>query len=94
MTQEYDDSNVFAKILAGEIPCKKVLETEHSLAFEDIAPMAPTHMLVIPKGRYVDFGHFASEATESEIVDYVRAIGEVARQAGVTGAAGEETVSG
>ena len=81
MSWSYDDSNIFAKILAGEIPCSKVLETEHSLAFRDIQPQAPIHVLVIPKGRYVSFDHFAAEATDAEIVDFVRAIGRVSEQA-------------
>ncbi len=84
MAYEYDDQNIFAKILRGEIPCDKVLETEHSLAFRDIQPQAPTHVLVIPKGRYVSFDHFASEAGEEEIADFVRAIGEVCRLTGVS----------
>ena len=79
MGYEYDSDNIFAKILRGEIPNRTVLETEHSLAFEDIRPQAPTHVLVIPKGAYVTFDHFAREASEAEIVDYVRAIGEVCR---------------
>lgn len=86
----YDDSNIFAKILAGEIPCTKVLETEHTLAFADIAPLAPTHVLVIPKGRYGDFEQFAANASEEEIVDYVRTVGNVARESGVAESAGGE----
>ncbi len=84
----YDDQNIFAKILRGEIPNKTVLETEHSLAFEDIAPQAPVHVLVIPKGPYVTFDHFAAQASEAEIVDYTRAIGEVCRLTGAAEAAG------
>ncbi len=84
----YDDGNIFAKILAGDIPCTKVLETEHTLAFADIAPQAPTHVLVIPKGKYVDFEQFASEASEEEIVDYVRVIGRVSSESGVAESAG------
>lgn len=79
----YDDQNIFAKILRGEIPNSTVLETEHSLAFRDIQPQAPTHVLVIPKGAYVCFDHFAQEATEAEIVDYVRAVGDVCKMEGV-----------
>ncbi len=75
----YDDQNIFAKILRGEIPNDTVLETEHSLAFRDINPQAPTHVLVIPKGRYVTFDHFAAEASDAELLDYVRAVGEVCR---------------
>lgn len=83
MSYAYDDQNIFAKILRGEIPNTTVLETEHSLAFQDITPQAPTHVLVIPKGPYVSFDHFALEASEAEIVDYVRAVGSVAKICGV-----------
>ena len=83
MSYEYDDNNIFAKLIRGEIPCKKVLETEHSLAFHDIAPRAPVHTLVIPKGPYVSYDHFATSASDEEIVDFVRAVGEVSRKAGV-----------
>ena len=84
MAYAYDDQNIFAKILRGEIPNTTVLETEHTLAFRDLYPQAPVHVLVIPKGAYVSYDHFASEATEAEIVDYTRAIGEVCRMEGVT----------
>jgi histidine triad (HIT) family protein len=83
MAYVYDDQNIFAKILRGEISNSTVLETEHSLAFRDIQPQAPTHVLVIPKGPYVCFDHFAQEASEPELVDYMRAIGEVCRMEGV-----------
>jgi histidine triad (HIT) family protein len=83
MAHAYDDQNIFAKILRGEIPNNTVLETEHSLAFEDIRPQAPVHVLVIPRGPYACFDHFAQEATDAEIVDYVRAVGEVCRMTGV-----------
>jgi histidine triad (HIT) family protein len=83
MPYTYDDQNVFAKILRGEIPCSKVLETPHSLAFNDIAPKTPHHVLVIPKGPYVCYDHFALDATEAEIVDYTRAIGQICAQLGV-----------
>ena len=82
MSRTYDAGNVFARILRGEIPCKKILETAHSLAFPDINPLTPTHVLVIPKGAYIDFDDFSSRAGVDEIADYVRAVGEVARQAG------------
>ncbi|MEM1073877.1 MAG: HIT domain-containing protein [Pseudomonadota bacterium] len=84
MSYTYDDQNIFAKILRGEIPNTTVLETEHCLAFRDLYPQAPTHVLVIPKGAYVSFDHFAAEASDPEIIDYVRAIGEVARLEGVS----------
>lgn len=88
MSYSYDDQNIFAKILRGEIPNKTVLETDHSLAFEDIAPQAPTHVLVIPKGPYVNFDHFSSEASDAELADFSRAVGEVARITGAAEAAG------
>jgi histidine triad (HIT) family protein len=83
MAYSYDDQNIFAKILRGEIPNNTVLETDHSLAFRDIQPQAPTHVLVIPKGPYVCFDHFAQAASEAEIVDYVRAVGEVCKMEGL-----------
>lgn len=89
MSYTYDDQNIFAKILRGEIPNTTVLETEHSLAFRDLYPQAPTHVLVIPKGPYVSFDHFAAEASPEEIVDYVRAVGEVCQLEGVDMAAGD-----
>ncbi len=78
----YDPNNIFARILRGEIPCNKVLETEHSLAFHDINPQTPTHILVIPKGAYVDMNDFSAKASDVEMADFIRAVGEVARQAG------------
>ena len=83
MTYTYDPDNIFAKILRGEIPNQTVLETEHSLAFRDIQPQAPHHVLVIPKGPYVSYDHFADQASDAEIVDYTRAIGQVCRDLGV-----------
>ena len=84
----YADDNIFAKILRGEIPNATVLETEHSLAFDDINPLAPTHVLVIPKGPYVNYDHFADEASPAEIIDFTRAIGEVCRTTGAAEPAG------
>ncbi len=89
MSYAYDDHNIFAKILRGEIPNTTVLETEHSLAFRDLYPKAPTHVLVIPKGPYISFDHFAAAASDAEVTDYVRAIGEVCRLEGVTLTAGD-----
>ena len=86
--QAYDDQNVFARILRGEIPCNKVLETEHSLAFHDISQQAPVHVLVIPKGAYVDYDDFAQNASDAEIADFNRAIGAVCREMGVAPARG------
>jgi len=83
MSYDYDDQNVFAKILRGEIPTKPVLDTAHTLAFPDIAPQAPDHVLVIPKGAYVNYDHFAAEASEAEIVDFTRAVGRVCAILGV-----------
>ncbi|WP_068109616.1 HIT domain-containing protein [Tropicimonas marinistellae] len=83
MAYEYDDQNIFAKILRGEIPNNTVLETEHSLAFNDIAPQAPVHVLVIPKGAYVCYDHFALEATDEEILDFTRTVGRVCKALGV-----------
>ncbi len=79
----YDPNNIFARILRGEIPCKKVLETKHSLAFQDIRPQTPVHVLVIPKGAYVSMDDFSEKASDAEIVDFTRAVGKVARDAGV-----------
>ena len=81
-TQPYDDDNVFAKVLRGELPSKTVLETEHSLAFHDINPLAPVHVLVIPRGAYVSWDDFTARASDAEISDFVRAIGEAARKVG------------
>ena len=84
MAYTYDDQNIFAKILRGEVPNATVLETEYSLAFHDISEQAPTHVLVIPRGAYVNFDHFAAEASEAEIVDFTRTIGEVCRMSAVS----------
>lgn len=78
----YDENNIFAKILRGEIPCNKVLETDHALAFHDINPQTPTHILVIPKGPYVNMDDFSAKASDAEISDFIRAVGDVAREAG------------
>jgi histidine triad (HIT) family protein len=79
----YDPNNVFARILRGEIPCRKVHEDEWSLAFHDINPLAPVHVLVIPKGPYVSMADFSAQASEAEIAGFVRAVGAVARQLGL-----------
>lgn len=83
MTQSYDDSNVFAKILRGEIPCDKVYEDDHVLAFNDINPQTPTHVLVIPKGKYVSADDFLDKASDQEIAGFFRAVGRIARDLGV-----------
>jgi len=82
-TQPYDDGNIFARILRGELPSRKVYEDEHVLAFHDINPLAPTHILVIPKGPYVSWDDFSEKASDSEIAAFVRAAGRIAREAGL-----------
>ena len=82
-TQPYDDSNIFARILRGEIPSSKVYEDDHVLAFNDINPLSPTHILVIPKGAYVSWDDFSASASDAEIAGLVRAVGKVARDAGL-----------
>ena len=82
-TQPYDDQNIFAKILRGEIPNKTVYEDEWALAFHDIHPQAPLHVLVIPKGPYVSWDDFSAKASAEEIAGFIRAVGTVAREAGL-----------
>jgi diadenosine tetraphosphate (Ap4A) HIT family hydrolase len=82
----YDDSNIFARILRGEIPCKKVYEDDWALAFHDINPQAPTHVLVIPKGKYCSFADFAATASEVEIAGFTRAVGKIANDLGLEAA--------
>lgn len=81
----YDSQNIFARILRGEIPAKAVLETEHSLAFLDINPQAPHHILVISRGAYVNWDDFAARASAAEIVDFTRAVASVATMVGANG---------
>lgn len=81
-TQPYDDNNIFAKILRGEIPSTKIYEDDFAYAFPDINPQAPTHILVIPKGRYVSWDDFSAKASDAEIAGFVRAVGKIARDAG------------
>jgi diadenosine tetraphosphate (Ap4A) HIT family hydrolase len=78
-TQAYDDNNIFAKILRDELPSKKVYEDEWALAFHDINPLAPVHILVIPKGPYVSWDDFSEKASDEELAGFVRAVGKVAR---------------
>jgi diadenosine tetraphosphate (Ap4A) HIT family hydrolase len=80
-TQPYDETNIFARILRGEIPSNKVYEDEQVLAFHDIHPLAPTHILVIPKGPYVSWDDFSEKASDEEIAGLVRAVGRIAREA-------------
>ena len=82
-TLPYDDQNVFAKILRGEIPAKKIYEDEWSFAFHDINPQAPVHILVIPKGAYVSWDDFSATASEAKIAGFIRAVGHVARAQGL-----------
>ena len=82
-TQPYDDQNVFARVLRGELPSKKVYEDEWALAFHDINPQAPVHILVVPKGSYVSWDDFSAKASDSEIAGFSRAVGQVAREAGL-----------
>lgn len=79
----YDDSNIFARILRGEIPAKAVFENDHALAFHDIAPQAPVHILVIPKGRYVSLADFGRDAPADLLAGFWRAVSHVARQEGL-----------
>jgi histidine triad (HIT) family protein len=79
----YDRNNIFARILRGEIPCNKVYEDPHVLAFHDISPQSPTHVLVIPKGEFVSFDDFSQKASAEEITALMRAVGEIAREEGV-----------
>ena len=89
MAYAYDDTNIFARILRGEIPNRTELETAHTLAFHDVRPQAPVHVLVIPKGRYVNFDHFAADASDEEIADFNRAAAEICRMTGVRPCAGD-----
>jgi len=82
-TRPYDDQNIFAKILRGEIPSKRVHEDEWAIAFHDIAPLAPIHILVIPTGPYVSWDDFSARASAEEIAGFVRAVGKVARDLGL-----------
>jgi histidine triad (HIT) family protein len=81
-TQPYDPDNIFARILRGEIPSRTVYKDEHALAFHDINPQAPHHILVIPKGPYVSWDDFSARGSDAEIAGFVRAVGQVARAAG------------
>lgn len=96
MPYTYDPQNIFARILRGEIPNKTVLETAHTLAFYDISPQAPLHVLVIPKGPYVTFDHFAGDASAEELIDFHRTVAQIVAQLNlspVQGNAGYRTIS-
>ena len=83
MSETYDPSNIFARILRKEIPCKKVYEDDHVLAFHDINPQAPTHVLVIPKGAYVSLADMSAKASDAEMGALLRAVGTIARDIGI-----------
>jgi diadenosine tetraphosphate (Ap4A) HIT family hydrolase len=82
-TLPYDETNIFARILRGEIPCRKVYEDEFAFAFHDINPQAPVHILVVPKGAYVSWDDFSARADDTQIAGFVRAVGRIARDAGL-----------
>ena len=79
----YDDSNIFARLLRGEIPSRRVYEDAFAVAFHDIAPQAPVHILVVPRGRYVSLADFSASASDADIAGFFRAVGAVARQEGL-----------
>ncbi|EKD60182.1 MAG: Histidine triad (HIT) protein [uncultured bacterium] len=93
MAHTYDPTNIFARILRGEIPNKTVLETEHTLAFHDINPAAPVHVLLIPKGAYATFDHFAAEASADEIVDFHRTAASVCALLGIAPGEGYRAIT-
>ena len=93
MAYAYDPQNIFARILRGEIPNKTVMESAHTLAFHDINPAAPVHVLVIPKGAYVTFDHFAAEASAEEIVDFHRTAASVCALLGVAPGEGYRAIT-
>ena len=81
---KYDDQNIFAKILRGEIPCKKIYEDKFVLSFHDVNPKKKIHVLVIPKGKYVDLDDFSQNATSDEIVGLIKGINIVAKKLGIS----------
>ena len=93
MAHTYDPTNIFARILRGEIPNKTVMESAHTLAFHDINPAAATHLLVIPKGPYVTYDHFAAEASAAEIMDFHRAFAQVCAEVGVAPGQGYRAIT-
>ena len=93
MAYTYDPTNVFARILRGEIPNKTVLESTHTLAFHDLRAQAPVHILVIPKGPYVTFDHFGADASPEEIVDFHRSVAALCAQLGLTPGDGYRIIS-
>ncbi|MES2728905.1 MAG: HIT domain-containing protein [Pseudomonadota bacterium] len=84
MTQTYDDTNIFARILRGEIPCNTIAENKSAIAFHDVSPRMPVHALVIPRGPYCNIGHFYATATPTEILDFSKLVSDVIAQLGLT----------
>lgn len=80
---QYDSNNIFAKIIRGEIPSSKVYEDDKVLAFHDISKSAPIHVLVIPKGEYISFADFIAKASDAEVVDFFRKVGQIANSLGI-----------
>ncbi|WP_118858290.1 HIT domain-containing protein [Sphingomonas mesophila] len=78
----YDEGNVFARIVSGELPSQKVVESKHSIAIHDINPLAPVHLLIVPRGKYVSWDDFSANASDAEIADLVRTAGDAARATG------------
>jgi len=93
MSWTYDPTNIFARILRGEIPNRTVMETPHTLVFHDIRPLAPVHVLAIPKGAYVSLDHFAAQAPDAEIVDFHRTVAKTCAILGLTGAEGFRAIT-
>ena len=84
----YDNQNIFAKILRGDIPCEKIYEDEYVLSFKDVNPQAPSHILIIPKGAYTDINDFIENASNEEIIGFNKAIPVVAHQLGISETSG------
>ena len=93
MSWTYDPTNIFARILRGEIPNRTVMETPHTLVFHDINPQAPVHVMAIPKGAYVSLDHFAAEASAEEIVDFHRTVAKTCAILGLTGDEGFRAIA-
>ncbi|HMS96731.1 MAG: HIT domain-containing protein [Tabrizicola sp.] len=93
MSWSYDPTNIFARILRGEIPNKTVMDTAHTLVFHDIHPQAPVHVLAIPKGAYVSLDHFAAEASAEEILDFHRTVAKTCAILGLTGPEGFRAIT-
>jgi histidine triad (HIT) family protein len=93
MTWNYDPTNVFARILRGEIPNRTVMETPHTLVFHDLRPQAPVHVLAVPKGAYVSLDHFSAEASAEEIVDFHRTVAKTCAILGLSGPEGFRAIS-